>query len=79
MPRKHGPNGQYVNTITEDDVLDVFDAVEGPGVVLSADVADALGCSRETARRKLKELHDAGRVDRRETGRRLLYWRAETA
>lgn len=77
MPRKHGPNGQYVDTVTHEAVLDVFEKVDGPGVVLSADVADALGVTRETARRKLKELHDTGVLDRRETGRRLLYWRVD--
>jgi predicted ArsR family transcriptional regulator len=74
MPREHGDSGEFVETTTVEDVLEIFDEVRGP-VVLSADVADALGCSRETARRKLDELHDGGDVDRRKVSRRVVYWR----
>jgi hypothetical protein len=54
----------------------VFDAVDGP-VILSADVADALGCSRETARRKLNDLYERGDLDRRKVSRRVIYWDPE--
>jgi hypothetical protein len=77
MPREHGDGGEYVETVTLDDVRAVFDDVRGP-VVLSADVSDALGCSRETARRKLAALYDRGEVDRRKVSRRVLYWRPES-
>ena len=77
MPREHGDGGEYVETVTLDDVRAVFDDVRGP-VVLSADVSDALGCSRETARRKLATLYDRGEVDRRKVSRRVLYWRDES-
>jgi len=78
MPREHGADGTYVETVPVDRVLDVFDDVDGP-VILSADVADALGCTRETARRKLQALHDRGVLDRRKVSRRVIYWRAEDA
>ncbi len=74
MPREHGDDGSFVETVTLGDVLGVFGAVEGP-VVLSADVADALDCSRETARRKLEALHDRGEVERRKVSKRVIYWR----
>jgi predicted ArsR family transcriptional regulator len=77
MPREHGDSGEYVETVTLADVLDTFDHVEGP-VVLSADVADRLGCSRETARRKLEALHDRGDLRRRKVSRRVIYWRPES-
>ena len=77
MPREHGDGGEYVETVTLDDVRGVFDDVQGP-VVLSADVSDALGCSRETARRKLAALYDRGEIDRRKVSRRVLYWRPES-
>ena len=76
MPREHGESGEFVETVPLDDVLGVFDQVRGP-VVLSADVADALDCSRETARRKLEQLHDRGALDRRKVARRVVYWRAD--
>ncbi|AEN07949.1 hypothetical protein Halar_0014 (plasmid) [halophilic archaeon DL31] len=76
MPREHGDDGAYVETVPLERVLEEFDAVDGP-VILSADVADALGCSRETARRKLQQLYERGDLDRRKVSRRVIYWRAE--
>jgi predicted transcriptional regulator len=63
---------------TLDNVLDVFNQVRGPAVI-SADVADALGCTRETARRKLQQLYDRGDLARRKVSRRVIYWRVENA
>jgi DNA-binding Lrp family transcriptional regulator len=72
--RDHG-SGRYVEKATLDDVLDAVDAVDGPPVATTADVADATGISRDTARRKLEKLRENGRVERRETaGRAMLYW-----
>ena len=76
MPREHGESGEFVKTVSLDDVLAVFDAVEGP-VILSADVADELDCSRETARRKLETLHDRGDLEWRKVARRVIYWPPE--
>jgi hypothetical protein len=69
-----GDGGRYTETVTPDAVLDVFDTVEGP-VVTSGDVADALDCSRETARRKLRTLEAQDRVASRKTAGRVLWWR----
>lgn len=74
MPRERGEDGVYVEDTSHEDVLGVFDLVEGP-VITSGDVADALGCSTETARRKLTELYDEGRIGRRKTAGRVVYWR----
>jgi hypothetical protein len=72
-------SGRYVEKATLDDVLAVFDAVDGPPVVTSADVADATNLSRDSARRKLKTLRDQGRVDKRKTAGRVLYWPADAS
>lgn len=73
--KRDDSSGRYVEKATLDDVLQVFDAVDGPPVVTSADVADATGLSRDSARRKLETLHDRGRVEKRKTAGRVLYWR----
>lgn len=78
MPREHGEAGEFVETVTLEDALETFEYVRG-AVILSGDVADRLGCSRETARRKLEELYERGDVDRRKAARRVIYWRAEEA
>jgi hypothetical protein len=76
MPREHGKDGAFVETVSLEDVLDVFDAVDGPAI-LSADVSDELECSRETARRKLEALHERGDLARRKVSRRVIYWRPD--
>lgn len=78
MPREHGDDGAFVETIGLDDVREVFNTVPGP-VILSADVADELGCTRETARRKLERLYERGDLARRKVSRRVIYWRPETS
>ncbi|WP_241431541.1 hypothetical protein [Natrialba hulunbeirensis] len=76
MPREHGDSGTFVETVSLEDVLGVFDVVDGP-VILSADVADELDCSRETARRKLQALYERGDLERRKVSRRVVYWEAD--
>lgn len=76
MPPERSEGGEFVESVTLDAVVGVFTDVEGP-VVTSGDVADAFGCSRETARRKLKQLHREGRVGRRKTAGRVVWWLAD--
>lgn len=74
MTRERNDSGQYVETVGLDRVLAVFDQVAGP-VITSSDVSGALDCTTEAARQKLTRLYDQGRVDRRKTGRTMVYWR----
>lgn len=76
MPREHDERGDFTETVAPEDVFTVFDHVRGP-VLTSADVADALGCARETARRKLTVLYEEGRVDNRKTAGRIVWWRTD--
>lgn len=78
MPKERGSDGQYRTTVSREDVLGVFDAVRGP-VVTSADVADALDVTRETARRKLNALVDDDTLAKRKTAGRVVYWRTADA
>lgn len=73
MEPERSEGGEFVESVTLDAVLGVFADVEGP-VVTSGDVADTLGCSRETARRKLRQLHQEGRVSQRKTAGRVVWW-----
>jgi len=75
MPeRERTDAGTYAETLPLDAVRDVFDAVRGP-VITSSDVADGLDCTTEAARQKLTRLYDRGEVDKRKTGRTVVYWR----
>lgn len=73
MSREREDTGRYSETVTLDDVLGVFRLVDGP-VVTSGDVAEALACSRETARRKLRALEERGDVASRKTAGRVVWW-----
>ncbi|WP_181685212.1 FaeA/PapI family transcriptional regulator [Halorhabdus salina] len=72
--RVRDENGQFTDEIDTEEVLAVFDAVEGP-IVTSTDVADVLGITTESARQHLNALVSAGTCRRRKTGRTIVYWR----
>jgi hypothetical protein len=77
MPtRERSDAGTFVETVTLEAVRDVFTQVRGP-VVTSSDVAAALECTTEAARQKLTRLYDRGEIDKRKTGRTVVYWREE--
>lgn len=73
MGREREDSGRFTETVTPENVLEVFESVSGP-VVTSGDVAEALECSRETARRKLRTLEEQGRVASRKTAGRVVWW-----
>jgi hypothetical protein len=68
--------GRFVKKFDKEDVMDVFDMVEGP-VITAGDVADAYDSGAETARRRLRELDADGRVNKRKARKRVLWWRAD--
>lgn len=76
MSHNRDERGQFSEQVGLTDVLDVFEIVDGP-VVTSGDVASATGCSGDTARRKLETLYEQGRVGRRKTAGRVVYWRLD--
>jgi predicted ArsR family transcriptional regulator len=74
MERERNEQGQYVKTIPLEGVLDVVRSSEGP-VVTANDVADALECSGEAARRKLNQLEEQDTLSRRKVGgTAVVYW-----
>jgi hypothetical protein len=72
MP-EHGDGPGFVETWSAEDARAVFDAVPN-AVVTAADVANALGCSDDSARRKLKELEHEADVKRRNPTERSVLW-----
>jgi predicted transcriptional regulator len=73
MVREHDETGQFTQTVSHDDVLAVFEQVDGP-VILTTDVAEAQDCTTQTARTKLKQLVDSGEVGTRRVANRTIYW-----
>lgn len=74
--RTRDDSGRYASDVTAEDVLGVFETVEGP-TITTTDVTNALGCSREVARNRLGELADRGLVERRKSGKVVLWWRTD--
>ena len=76
MVRKRRQDGTFEKAIKPGDILEVFDEVRGP-VITSSDVAEALDCSSETARRELRALAQEGTLSHRTTGRVTVWWLAD--
>jgi hypothetical protein len=76
MSRERDDAGRYTESVSGAEILRVFATVEGP-IVTSGDVADRLGCSRETARRRLEDLEESGPLASRRTAGRVVWWRTE--
>jgi len=58
------------------DVLEAMAAIDGPGVTAS-EVAIVLGCSDDTARRRLGELFERGLAKKQRKGQQVLWWRPD--
>jgi Mg-chelatase subunit ChlD len=74
--RRRNDRGQYVDQMTEDEILALLDRVPGP-VIATADVADHFDSTTEGARRKLNDLCDRDVLDRRKVGGTRVYWKVE--
>jgi len=74
--RVRDDSGRYSSEVTVEDVLGVFETVDGP-TITTTDVVNALGCSREVARNRLSELTERGLVERRKSGQIVLWWRTD--
>jgi len=58
------------------DTLDAVQSMDSPGVT-TTDVRIILGCSSDTARRRLNTLFEQGYVDYRETNQQTLWWETD--
>ncbi len=77
MGQKRDEKGKYRTEYTAEDVLDVFESMSVPAVT-TPEVADAVGCSKGTARNRLDELVEEGRLYRKSAGSRAaVYMRLE--
>lgn len=74
--RRRNDRGQYVERVSDEDILEVLSRVPGP-VITTTDLAERFDITTEGARRKLNDLCDAGVLDRRKTGQTRIYWRVD--
>lgn len=77
MQRERNDAGQYREEYTAEEVLDAFETAPVP-VLTAPEVAEALGWARTTARNRLEELVQEGRLYRKPVGSRaVVYVRLE--
>ncbi|MEF8772536.1 hypothetical protein [Halodesulfurarchaeum sp.] len=74
--RRRNERGQYVEQMTETEILDLFETIPGP-VIATTDVAEHFDSTTEGARRKLNDLCDEGLLDRRKVGGTRVYWQID--
>lgn len=73
--RPRDEEGQYVEEVTPDDVLDLFTDHEPR---TASEVGDELGIVRRTAYNKLQMLAERGDLERKKVGgRAVVFWRSD--
>lgn len=71
--RERDDHGQYVATISLEDVIEALRYTDSP-VATAKEVGELLDYSSEAARQKLITLHEQGRVERRTVGANAVVW-----
>ncbi|WP_330633664.1 hypothetical protein [Halocatena halophila] len=74
--REKDEAGRFVKTLTEEDVLSVFEEVESP-FIAKPDVVERFDTSINTVGDRLEDLETAGKVASRVPGRDRIYWLTE--
>jgi predicted ArsR family transcriptional regulator len=71
--RERDEGGLFIEEVTLEDVYEAV--LNGPEPAsTTTDVAQALDISTEGARRKLTELHEQDRIEKRKIGARAIVW-----
>ena len=60
--------------VEDGTILSLFDDSDAP-FMTAGELADAVGMSRQGMHNRLLELHDAGEIERKKTGRTIGWWR----
>lgn len=64
-------SGPFEKQVSDDEIL-AF--VEQEQVVTTKEVADEFDYHLQTARRRLKELHQEGEINQKDVGKRFVWW-----
>lgn len=73
MERERNKSGQYVEQVTLNAVLHVFEEADVP-VLTASEVADELDCSRPAAYNKLEKLVEQGELQKKKVGARAVVY-----
>lgn len=64
-------SGPFEKQVSDEDILEFIEVEE---VVTTKEVADEFDYHIQTARRRLKELHQEGEVRQKDVGKRYVWW-----
>ena len=73
IDREWTDDGQYAEMYSAEAVYELIQQAPRQ-VVTTADVTEAMGCTRATARRKLRDLAIEGKVEKRQPSGRIVLW-----
>ncbi|WP_246986356.1 helix-turn-helix domain-containing protein [Halorientalis marina] len=73
MQRERAADGTYVEEVTLDTVLSVFEQADIP-VLTASEVAEKLDCSRPSAYNKLETLTENGELHKKKVGARAVVY-----
>ena len=71
--REWNDDGQYAEMYSAEAVYELVQQAPRQ-VATTADIVEAMGCTRATARRKLRDLAIEGKVEKRQPSDRLVLW-----
>jgi len=66
-----GRSGPFTKQVSDDELLKYVKEEE---VVTTKEVADHFDYHLQTARRRLKQLHQQGRLNQKDVGKRFVWW-----
>lgn len=65
------PQGKQ--TVSDQEILQLFEQVDDP-FLTAGEVAEIVDMTRQGIHNRLQDLHDAGRLERKEGGHRTVIW-----
>jgi predicted transcriptional regulator len=78
MSEERRDDGAFAETVSDQDVLFVFDAADEP-ILTAGEIAEALPVGPDAVYRRLRAMHEEGLVGRKKVGARAVAWWAEVA
>lgn len=64
-------SGPFKKQVSDEDILEFIEQEE---VVTTKEVADEFDYHIQTARRRLKQLHQDGEIQQKDVGKRFVWW-----
>jgi len=64
-------SGPFEKQVSDEDILEFIEKEE---VVTTKEVAEEFDYHIQTARRRLKELHQTGEINQKDVGKRFVWW-----